>query len=854
MNATHKFIAFTVLTGIISGSLPLTSLAEEAIPTPEPVQEVSVSPSVIESAPQSGADILLPAATEVPAPLATSTPEVATITEASVPEQAVTPVVPIEEDEDLDLGFDLSEDADAFKDFTGVVRQSTPYNCGPAALATLLTQLGFAATEDEILEIAPTDPEKGIQLSELKRAAVAMGYTAVVRKMTFAELQSYLQKTSDPVLVHDVKKGVGGHYSVIRDISRDSVELSDTEAGNVSMAIADYEKAYDGYVLIVSDAQEADLGGASVSDEEAQTVWGKYVPVYIAAADERGSAQAIANFKSCMARADGLTDYAANRAQRTVCYDIFASELAAKLSGAQDRSVLTETNTDYLQNKHLTDDLISEVPELERQLRALEAKRSDLEAQIRAVPASSKALKNHLSDLRSQLSRIDKQYSRANAQYMNALAYADAKKSTLAKVQKDLSSLTLQLGDLKETIAAKTSSLSKASGSLQKSRDMESQVQNAKRQVEQLQKDVSKLESKEKDLESKLKKLKKNASKNKKEIKSVESDLKKLRKDLSQKESQLKAAKQTLSSLEQEAKRLGSSAADLAALKAAQQQLAQKEVEAKRKEDERARIAREVADAEASLPSYKSELNSVQAQKNQVSQRIAVAENSSKYQNQLRALDAEIAATRNRISEEKSFITQQEVKLQQALNKDLLAEQSAESARIAAEAAASGKEKLTWAVQNPDKLAQGVVDDGLALCTTLGLFAKLNPYVTGGCTVASVGQASASGDSASIIFAGLGGVSGGRVALNAGETVAGLRVTTHASEQYALRNITIDQIENAFKSGVKYLDTNTGNVLHVIGERGKGGYTIVTDSTQKVLVTVEDFVQKLSDARYTLIK
>ncbi len=597
-----------------------------------------------------------------------------------------------------------------------------------------------------------------------------MGYTAVVRKVTFAELQSYLQRTSDPVLVHDVKKGVGGHYSVIRDISQDSVELSDTEAGNVSMAIADYEKAYDGYVLIVSDTPAAELGGNEVSEEEAKTVWGKYVPVYIAAADERGSAQAIANFKSCMARADGLTDYAANRAQRTACYDTFASELAAKLSSAQDRSVLTETNTDYLQNKHLTDDLISEVPELERQLRALEAKRSDLEAQIRAVPASSKALKNYLSDLRSQLSRIDKQYSRANAQYMNALAYADAKKSTLAKVQKDLSSLTLQLGDLKETIAAKTSSLSKASGSLQKSRDMESQVQNAKRQVEQLQKDVSKLESKEKDLESKLKKLKKNASKNKKEIKSVESDLKKLRKDLSQKESQLKAAKQTLSSLEQEAKRLGSSAADLAALKAAQQQLAQKEVEAKRKEDERARIAREVADAEASLPSYKSELGSVEMQRTQMTRRIAVAENTGRSQNELRGIDGEIAAIKSRISEEKSFITQQEVKLQQALNKDLLAEQSAESARLSAEAIAKGMEKVTWAMNNPQQALQ----EGLAGC---GLLVPI-------CDGFNAGIYAANGD---MTNAGLSGISmipfaGELVRLSrpAAEDIAKIVVTGHA--------------------------------------------------------------------------
>jgi hypothetical protein len=55
------------------------------------------------------------------------------------------------------------------------------------------------------------------------------------------------------------------------------------------------------------------------------------------------------------------------------------------------------------------------------------------------------------------------------------------------------------------------------------------------------------------------------------------------------------------------------------------------------------------------------------------------------------------------------------------------------------------------------------------------------------------------------------------------------------------------QVITAINEGTKYLDKQTGNLLHVVGESGKGGYTIVTDKSQKVLVSVENFIRKLTD-------
>jgi len=94
--------------------------------------------------------------------------------------------------------------------------------------------------------------------------------------------------------------------------------------------------------------------------------------------------------------------------------------------------------------------------------------------------------------------------------------------------------------------------------------------------------------------------------------------------------------------------------------------------------------------------------------------------------------------------------------------------------------------------------------------------------------------------------------------IKAGDRIAGLRVTEHAAEQFVQRNMRAGQIASALEDGVKYLDTKTGNLLHIVGEKGKGGYTIVTDRAQKVLVSTENFIRNLtpkhSPNRFKLLK
>jgi hypothetical protein len=87
----------------------------------------------------------------------------------------------------------------------------------------------------------------------------------------------------------------------------------------------------------------------------------------------------------------------------------------------------------------------------------------------------------------------------------------------------------------------------------------------------------------------------------------------------------------------------------------------------------------------------------------------------------------------------------------------------------------------------------------------------------------------------------------GKGAVKAGDTIAGLKVTKHAAEWFSARSMQPSQVITAINEGTKYLDKQTGNLLHVVGESGKGGYTIVTDKSQKVLVSVENFIRKLTD-------
>ncbi len=302
-------------------------------------------------------------------------------------------------------GYDPSIVTEGTKDFSGIVRQSTPYTCGQAALATLFTQFGIPTTEGDILKLAPADKEKGVSLYALKQAAIALGQQTYLKKWTPEQLRQYVNDTGSPVLIHDIQENVGGHYSVARKFHQKDgqtiVTLLDTEAGNIELSWEDFVKMYNGYVLVIVDEDPSgqDIGiqttdtdtsaaieetvkegvkenteessvnseeiaterstekseeetkqaetnnnthplladtATDVSDEEAKTIWGKYVPVYLTMKDMGGEEARIANkFMACRARIGGNAwqsvynpQKQAEREQKlNACYQQFREDL-----------------------------------------------------------------------------------------------------------------------------------------------------------------------------------------------------------------------------------------------------------------------------------------------------------------------------------------------------------------------------------------------------------------------------------------------------------------------------------------------------------------------------------------------
>jgi len=129
------------------------------------------------------------------------------------------------------------------KDTSGIVMQSTDYSCGPAALATVLQNMGFNATEGELKVLAGTD-QTGTSMHGLVRAAQAKGLSAVGMRLTVDELKHNM-------VVHVIKDGTP-HYSVVREVTENSVKLADPSLGNIEMSREKFSEIFSGNVLVIT--------------------------------------------------------------------------------------------------------------------------------------------------------------------------------------------------------------------------------------------------------------------------------------------------------------------------------------------------------------------------------------------------------------------------------------------------------------------------------------------------------------------------------------------------------------------------------------------------------------------------
>jgi predicted double-glycine peptidase len=137
-----------------------------------------------------------------------------------------------------------------------IVMQRRDYSCGAAALATVgkyywgdnVDEDLFLRSLDSILsnkEIADRI-KNGLAMSDLRKAAVDVGYQAVVGKLTFEKLA----ESKVPVIV-GISPGGHDHFVVYRGTDGMWVYVADPIRGNVRMPIREFTKQWQQNAILV---------------------------------------------------------------------------------------------------------------------------------------------------------------------------------------------------------------------------------------------------------------------------------------------------------------------------------------------------------------------------------------------------------------------------------------------------------------------------------------------------------------------------------------------------------------------------------------------------------------------------
>ena len=417
--------------------------------------------------------------TAVQSTVATDTASTSVITSTTTEVMSTdTPAIVDEEvdQQDINLG-DNKAELDAKKDFTAVVRQSKDYYCGPASLATLLTQLGIDTSEQAILDlIQPADlnSASGTNLLALKTASISLGNKTYLKKWDADTILSYISSTQDPVLIHDEKKGVGGHFSLIKSYSNGIVELSDTEAGNIKYSVEDFKHIYTGDALVISSDKDNLLLNditTDMSDEVAANIWGKYVPVAVYAA-QNGYSGAVSTFNTCIANALNLSTVAQRNSGRTACYNA----LGATLEGSLVKSTFGEVGMMYTYDK-------SFLPGDTQNVTTLNATKSILQQKLDAIKVTlaqkqadyntkSQAYTNLINNNATLLAKTDA-YNKALSDKALLTTAISTKQASINSTNSEINGgvftqngVTFSLGAVGNQITAQSSTFSKLSSSL----------------------------------------------------------------------------------------------------------------------------------------------------------------------------------------------------------------------------------------------------------------------------------------------------------------------------------------------------------------------------------------------------
>lgn len=123
------------------------------------------------------------------------------------------------------------------------VKQSTDYSCGLASLVSVLGYYGIKAREDALMRETNIDPETGVAISEIIKAAGRRGIRATsAENVQIEELEAFLQKGQLIIILGQAwraKRGWfrkpvpweeewdAGHYMVVMGIDSENVYFED---------------------------------------------------------------------------------------------------------------------------------------------------------------------------------------------------------------------------------------------------------------------------------------------------------------------------------------------------------------------------------------------------------------------------------------------------------------------------------------------------------------------------------------------------------------------------------------------------------------------------------------------------
>ena len=145
-----------------------------------------------------------------------------------------------------------------------VVMQQRDYSCGAAAVATLIRyHWGDSATETQILRevvqmLTPEEMkdriEKGLALTDLRRAAVRIGYLATIGRLDFRELSESKAPLIVGIVVNDFD-----HFVVYRGTDGYYVYLADPIRGNVRTPVPEFVEQWQKNLALVVVKPDEDV-------------------------------------------------------------------------------------------------------------------------------------------------------------------------------------------------------------------------------------------------------------------------------------------------------------------------------------------------------------------------------------------------------------------------------------------------------------------------------------------------------------------------------------------------------------------------------------------------------------------